>query len=94
MGMCLTINKYPVLQFSNFNHFSSLSTMMRKQLKTISGKYMKNEDLRISCTIFLTQEFVALVREIFEPRKEDLFFPAPQRQYKKLEIFKDYLGLC
>lgn len=95
LGMGLTINKYLVLLFSNSNHFSSSNAMMRKQLRTISRKNtLKNEDLRTSCIMFLTQEFIALEREIFELEKEDLFFPAPQWHLRSWNFCKDYLGLC
>lgn len=69
--------------------------MMRKQLRTINGKNMlKNEDLRTSCIMFLTQGFIALDREIFEPGKEDLFFPALWWHIRSWSFCEDYLGLC
>lgn len=53
--------------------------MMRKQLRTISGKNNgKSDDLRIYCIMFLIEEFIALEREIMEPGKDDLFSPVPQ----------------
>lgn len=60
-----------------------------KAVKDNQWKNMKNEDLRIYCIMFLTQEFIALEREIFEPGKKDPFFPAPQwliRSWRFLRI--------
>lgn len=61
--------------------------MMSKQLSTINGKKMKNEDLWISYIMFLTQEFIALEREIFEPGKEDPFFPVSQWHIRSWRFF-------
>lgn len=55
---------------------------------------LKNEDLRISCITFLTQEFIALEREIFELGKVGLFFPEPQWHMRSWSFCKDYFGPC